>query len=84
MKILNVINTKWTKTVTCRECKSELEIEESDLYVYNNAVGYAGETWEPEVSYDCGVCHSRNCVDNKIPSGIKYKLVDAARAKRNS
>lgn len=82
MKILKAANTSWAHKFACRECKSKLEVEAADLYVYNNAVFYAGESWEPEIAYTCPVCSSRNTVTEKVPSGLRYKLIDDAQSKR--
>lgn len=69
---------KWTKRFVCEECQATLEVEESDLHVVNTAVGYAGETWEPELEFECPVCHSDNRVTGRVPSGIQYKLFEEA------
>lgn len=85
MKIISTESNKgtWTKKVTCSECKAVLELEASDLKVYNTACFYAGETWEPQIGYSCGVCNSVNYLDDsKIPSGIRNNLYAKARSER--
>ena len=83
MKVIKTGNasTEWTKRLVCPECQALLEVVESDLYVVNTAVNYAGETWEPELRCNCGSCHSQIDMSNKVPSGIQYKLYDSARKK---
>ncbi len=73
---------RWAKKFTCSECKTVWEVGESDLRVFNHAVFYGGETWEPEVSFLCDDCHTENVVTERIPSGMQYKLINAALAAR--
>lgn len=73
---------KWAARVICRECEAVLEIEKEDLYVINTAVAYAGETWEPEVVFNCAVCETRNYAKGNVPAGIRYRLIDEVRNKR--
>lgn len=75
---------KWSKRVVCPECNAVLDIEKEDLYVINTAVAYAGETWEPELCFNCGSCESRVTVTNQVPSGIQWDLFDKARQQANS
>lgn len=71
---------KWTKRFACKECKTELEISESDLHVHNVAPNWGGGPyWDPEMHFDCTVCHSDNDVTDRIPSGIQYKMFERAR-----
>lgn len=70
---------KWSFIKTCPECKTKLRVYKKDLYVANHAVGYAGETWEPELAIECAECKSTMTVTNKVPSGIREELYDKAR-----
>jgi transcription elongation factor Elf1 len=74
MKILST-PTEWTKQFTCPHCNAELEVSGSDLYVVNEAVGYAGETWEPEIHYECPVCKTSNRITRKVPGGLASDLM---------
>lgn len=88
MKVINYGKdniTEWTGEYTCDECGALIEINRDDLKVINTAVGYAGETWEPVIVFDCPVCDSYVYVEqvhrqrsNLLPSGIRHKLLDDA------
>lgn len=72
--------TTWTKVFVCKECRAKLEVNGSDLFVVNDAVFYAGESWEPNVVFRCASCESLNRVTDKVPSGLRDKLISAAAA----
>lgn len=80
MKVLDTGSKKWSKKIKCSECKAKLEIELDDLKAGNYAIGYAGETWEPQLYVECAVCNSEVRVkESNVPSGIRHKLFDALR-----
>lgn len=77
MKIVSK-SKKWSKQFKCEDCGSVIEVEEKDLTVGNYAVGWGGETWEPEVEFECPICHSYVQVTGKIPKGIQSRKMDEA------
>jgi uncharacterized protein YbaR (Trm112 family) len=85
MKVIDAGNSKkkWTKIIICPHCHAKLEIEKKDLCVDNDAVAYAGETWEPHLRCKCGACGSRIEMEGKVPEGIEEELINKAR-RRNS
>lgn len=75
MKVLDTGSKKWSCKVKCHECKAKLEIELSDVKAGNYAIGYAGETWEPQLYVECAVCSSEVRLKiGSVPSGIENKL----------
>jgi hypothetical protein len=84
MKVLSTGKTSWSGEFECCECHAKLEVVKSDLHVGNNAVAYAGDSWDPYVYFNCAVCKSRNTVTGKIPSGISETLISKARSDRFS
>jgi hypothetical protein len=84
MKVLDAGNgkKKWTKLIVCPHCKATLEIEETDLHVANEAVGWGGENWEPHLRCKCGSCASFIEMGGRVPQGIESKLVQKAAKNR--
>ena len=76
MKILS--EPEWTRKVTCPHCRAKLEITATDIKAINTAVFYAGETFEPEVGVDCGVCHKFFEIHG-VPAGLYNKAVNDLR-----
>lgn len=80
MKVVSK-NKDWKKRIKCKECRAELEIEEKDVYVVNTAVGYAGESFDPQLRVNCGRCKSSVDVSDKVPSGIENSKIQLFREK---
>ena len=69
----------WKKNFVCRECGAVIEPSEEDLKVYNSAVAYAGETWDPVVYYTCPECETDNVVTFDVPYPIRdrqFKILE--------
>ncbi len=47
------VHQRWSKDFHCKHCAETSKITISDVHVYNTAVFYAGETWDPEVRIVC-------------------------------
>lgn len=76
MKIIDAgHNVAWSLRLICRgmPCAAVLEIEESDLHFVNNAMGYAGETWEPQLYVVCPVCGALNYVTWDVSTQIRER-----------
>jgi rubrerythrin len=84
MKVLKQGGEGWSQEFVCQGCASTLLVETSDLAVINTAMGYAGETWEPEVAFNCPVCQTTNQVSSRVPDGIRNRLISEANRKRKS
>lgn len=81
MKVIQLgedAHQQWSKEFQCLECKSILEIIETDLEVINEGARYPGKPWQPNVIYTCVVCQRRNSVYGKIPAPIQNKVIAAA------
>ena len=68
--------------VTCGHCKAILGFESVDVKLINTAVGYAGETFEPEYIVECGSCKEDVNVSRLIGPNLKDSLCDEYRRKR--
>ncbi len=65
------------REVVCQRCNAKLRFEPQDARCINTAVGYAGETWEPEFVIDCPECEELIYVSRLLSEKAK----DAAVAK---
>jgi len=72
----------WSKPIKCPECKEISVIKIEDVKVLNTAVGYAGETWEPELNIKCPICKSYFLAKNRVPQGILNTVLSEAEQKR--
>jgi len=78
---MKVIQEGEAKQVRCEHCKALLEFEPNDVQLINTAVGYAGETFEPEFVVDCGSCGENVNVSEVIGSKFKSRLIGEYRAR---
>lgn len=72
----------WSRDFHCRHCGNTSKITISDVHVVNNAVGYAGENWDPEVCVVCPICHSSTPAGKTVPPGIQNDAISEAESKR--
>lgn len=68
----------WSKQFRCPECKSTSTITIEDIKVYNSAVAYAGEDWEPKVKIICSICKTASDAGRKVPQGIQDRVLTEA------
>lgn len=74
MKILSEV--PWTLKVQCKECKSQLEVEASDV----RAVEWeSGDCDHTSLYAKCPVCYGELDLDGKVPPGIRDKAVERYR-----
>lgn len=65
MKVLKDNKEGWTLEITCKDCKSELTVEASD--VYWELLGCFDE-FNTYYRADCGACKGAIDLTNKLPS----------------
>ncbi|KKS93254.1 MAG: hypothetical protein UW68_C0006G0028 [Candidatus Collierbacteria bacterium GW2011_GWB1_44_6] len=75
------VNKRWSKNFTCNHCRKISRVTVSDIHVFNTAVLYAGETWDPEVRIVCPVCHTQTAAGKHVPRGIQNELISEAESK---
>jgi primosomal protein N' len=73
VKVITDNREGWSKQVTCNDCNSMLEIEESDL-----SVGFFnGDAWERGqrgIFFECPLCEHQQMIED-LP-GYIYRAVD--------
>ena len=83
MKVIKRVETKkiapWSRRVLCGDCKSTLEVEESDLYRdEQRRPGDPTDGWD-DVRFDCPVCLLSNRVpDSSIPPAVRNRIRKAS------
>ncbi len=68
VKVIEDKHATWTLEITCRDCKSKLEITAKDVF---SARYGSFDEFEIEWRVECGACQSEIKVSSKIPEWVK-------------